>query len=74
MNKERRTKISKIIERIESIKSDLESVLADEENAFENMPENLQCSMRGEESEAAIDCMEDAIETLDSAIEQLEEI
>lgn len=74
MNKERRSKITKIINQIEEAKSFLESVLADEESAFENMPENLQSSMRGEESEEAIDYMEEAIEALGSAVEQLESI
>lgn len=74
MNKERRSKITKIINQIEEAKSFLESVLADEESAFENMPENLQSSMRGEESEEAIDYMEEAIEALESAVEQLESI
>lgn len=38
------------------------------------MPENLQCSIRGEESEESIDYMNDAIDALDNAVEQLEEI
>ena len=74
MNKERRNKISKIIEGIEKIKSDLQDVLSEEENVFDNMPENLQCSMRGEESEESIDYMNEAVDALDNAIEQLEGI
>lgn len=74
MNKERRNKISKIVESIEKIKSDLQDVLSEEENVFDNMPENLQCSMRGEESEESIDYMNEAVDALDNAIEQLEGI
>ena len=74
MNKERRSKISKIISDIETIKSKLQDVLSDEEFAFDNMPENLQSSMRGEESEEAIECMNEAIESLDEALDQLNEI
>lgn len=74
MNKERRNKIAKIISDIENIKSNLQNVLNDEEFAFDNMPENLQSSMRGEESEEAIECMNEAIDALDEAIDQLNEI
>ena len=74
MNKERRVKISKIINDIENIKSNLQDVLSDEEFAFDNMPENLQSSMRGEESEEAIECMNEAIDALDEALSQLSDI
>ena len=52
----------------------LRSVLSEEETAFENIPENLQCSIRGEESEESIDYMNEAIDSLENAIEQLREI
>ena len=74
MNNERRNKLKKIISNIENIKSDLQDVLSDEEFAFDSMPENLQYSTRGEESQEAIDYMNEAMEGLDNAIEQLESI
>ena len=74
MNKERRMKILNIIKEIEMVKDKLQDVLNEEESVFDNMPENLQCSMRGEESEESIDYMNEAVDALDSAIEQLEEI
>ena len=74
MNKQRRSEISKIAAELENIKSKLESVQIDEEMAFDNMPENLQNSMRGEESQEAIDCMNEAISNLEEAIDQLNEV
>lgn len=74
MNKNRRKEIYKIIERLNDLKSDLESIRDDEQDYFDNMPENLQGSIRGEESEEYIEYMEEAIEALNSSIEQLEEI
>ena len=74
MNKDRRNRIAKIIEEIEKATEKLRSVLSEEETVFENMPENLQCSMRGEESEECIDYMNEAIDSLENAIEQLGEI
>ena len=78
MNKKRRERIANIIFEIEKIKSDLEDVKLDEEIAFDNMPENLQYSMRGEESQDAIDTLDtandlvqEALDSLESAIDEL---
>lgn len=74
MNKQRRTDIKTVVSKLEAIKSELNSILIAEENVFDSIPENLQGSMRGEESEEAIDCMNEAIDSLEEAISQLEEI
>ena len=74
MNKDRRNKIGKIISELECTTDKLRSILSEEETVFDNMPENLQCSMRGEESETSIDYMNEAIEALENAISQLQEI
>lgn len=81
MNKKRRERIANIIFEIEKIKSDLEDVKLDEEIAFDNMPENLQYSMRGEESQDAIDTLDtandlvqEALDSLESAIDELNNI
>ena len=73
MNNARRKEIAKIVSEIERIKSDLEDVLMDEQMAFDNMPENLQYSMRGEDSQEAIENMEGADESVQTAIDELEE-
>lgn len=57
---------------LESIKSDIEMILMDEEMAFESMPENLQYSMRGEASQEAQDNMNEAIDTIDEYISDAE--
>lgn len=71
MNKQRRKEITNIISELEIIKSRLYEVLNDEQISFDNMPENLQYSMRGEESQEAIENMEEAVNGLDEAIENL---
>ena len=80
MNNQRRRELNRIatamesvsmpvdIEELEGIKSDIESVLWDEEFAFDNMPENLQYSMRGEASQEAQDNMNEAIDLIDEFI------
>lgn len=58
---------------VEEVKSELENIYYDESDAFDNMPEGLQSSMRGEESEEAIDALEDAIDCLNECLSLLED-
>lgn len=70
MNKARRKMIQKAIDILEMGDSVaqalaiLEDVLYAEEAAYDNIPENLQGSWRAEESEEAIDALNDAIDLL----------
>ena len=74
MNNQRRQQLRKWIVKQQNIKSELESILADEEWYFDSMPENLQGSMNGMNSEEAIDKMNDAIACMEEAVENIEEI
>lgn len=81
MNKQRREKIGKLKIRFQStqaelkqLSSELSSILNEEQDAFDNMPEGLQSSYRGMCSEDAIDSMEEASEKLDEMIELLNDI
>ena len=81
MNKQRREKIGKLKTRILStqielkqLSSELSSILNEEQDAFDNIPEGLQSSYRGMCSEDAIDNMEEASEKLDEVIELLGDI
>lgn len=74
MNKQRRKEIQEAIARIEDLTSDVEMILSDEQDAFDNMPEGLQFSYNGETSEEAISLLEDAVESLEEAKECLESI
>ena len=57
----------------EELKSRLENICSDEQDYFDNMPENLQGSMRGSDAEEAIDAMNEAIESMENAIDAAEE-
>ena len=74
MNQDRRKKIQSGIALLENAKTILQNVLDDEQYAFDNMPENLQGSMRGMESEEAIDLISEAIEKLEESTEILDNI
>ena len=82
MNKSRRKRIAAVISTlenagydiIESAKDEIEDILWEEEDAYDNMPENLQYSMRGEASSEAIDSLQDAVDALEEAISIIDEI
>lgn len=74
MNKQRRKEIKTQIGELKNIVGNLESILSDEEYYFDNMPENLQGSMRGEDSETAIDVLTESIDSLQEIIDSLSEI
>ena len=70
MNNKRRKEIANAIRQIENVVS---SILADEEEAFDNMPEGLQESERGDISQEAQDNLSNAINALEEAIICLED-
>ena len=74
MNNERRKQLKELIKKIEILKSELERIESEEEFAFDSMPEGLQGTLNGMNSEEAIDKMTEAIECIDEAIECIEEI
>lgn len=71
MNNKRRKEISKVIDSLTEISNTL-SILAEEENeAFDNLPESLQDSSRGDDMQEWIDRLEGAQETIDGIIDEL---
>ena len=72
MNNVRRKELKAILEEIEEIKSRLENVLLDEEEAFDNIPENLQGTERYEKAEETVEYLADAVDNLDEAISSIE--
>ena len=82
MNKLRRKAIRNIIAKLQLINSkealgecinDLEDVLDEESESFENIPENLQDSQRAIDSENAIGTLEDVIDELNDAYDSDDE-
>ena len=80
MNNNRRKEIRSIensfsiittLSEAEKIKDKIMDVLFDEEYAFDSLSEGLQCTARGESMEEAIDELNGAIDEIDSIIEIL---
>lgn len=61
MNRERRVEIGRIID-------SLQNVIADEQDAYDNMPEGIQESERGEKMEMGLDSLHEAIDTLEELV------
>lgn len=72
MNKQRRKEIAKAIALIEEAREILEATMDEEQEAFDNMPESLQYSERGETMEEYIAIIEEYLDYLDT--DNLQEI
>ena len=73
MNNKRRKEISKIVSTLEDVRDKLSEVVDEEQCAFDNMPESIQGSDRGCDSEEAIGYLSDALDSVQSALEYLDE-
>ena len=75
MNNKRRKMINKakvllsFDNKLEDVLNMLEDILYEEEDSYYNIPENLLYSQRAEESEDAIDILNDAIDELSTNID-----
>ncbi len=65
MNKKRKKKLCELKTQIIDVKYDVEELVCDEEEAFDNLPENLQESERGEDMQEWIEKLNDLNYTLD---------
>ena len=74
MNKQRKKSIEKIIEQIMKLNENIEEVLWEEEDAYDNIPENLQESERARISEESIDLLTEAKDYLVDANDSLSSI
>ncbi len=71
MNKERRKEINQIIAELEDLKSRIESVLEEEQEYLDNMPESFQDGEKGEKAQAAIDALEYAVQSIEETFDNL---
>lgn len=74
MNSKRRKEIGECHDALGSIMNKLLNIMTEEEEAFNNLPEGLQQSERGEKMQNAIDTLDSVADSLMSIIEELEEI
>lgn len=72
MNNPRRKALDEIKEQVEELRMALAELLEEEQDAFDNMPEGLQCSERGEKMEDGISALEDAVGNLEECIDNID--
>ena len=72
MNKMNRKQLSDLISRIETIHGELDEIKDGEEEKFDNMPENLQDSEKGEALSEIIDFLDSASESLNESVESIQ--
>lgn len=65
MNAYRRKRIEDLQSTLTSLRDEIQVLLDEEQDAFDNMPESLQQGEKGEKAQAAIDALEEAINACD---------
>lgn len=71
MNATRRKELNKLIEQLEDIKIQIENLQQEEQDAYDNLPESLQDSERGERMQEAADELENAASSVDEVIDYI---
>ena len=74
MNKTRRTALRKLTVKLNEINYELENICADEEEYLDNIPENLKCSERANESEEAISVLQDTSSLIEEVINNIDDV
>ena len=72
MNGNRRKRIQIVINGLNVLLDDIQSLLEEEQNAFDALPESLQEAERGELMQEAIDNLDAASSSVEEAVESLE--
>lgn len=73
MNAQRRKEIAAVLSELADLRNRVEAIHTDEQDAFDNMPEGLQSSVRGQASEAAASALDDALSGFDDIESSLNE-
>ena len=74
MNKTRRNQLKEAIKLLEHAMSVISAMADEEQEAFDNMPENLQDGERGEQMQDYISSLEDMSFSIEELMTDLEEI
>lgn len=71
MNRIRRKRIAEIIDALSDLQETINMIREEEDESRENMPENMQYGDRYYASEECSDWLEEAYESIDSALDTL---
>lgn len=73
MNNSRRKRLAKAIEQLNEIYEEVSCIRDEEQEAFDNIPENLEGSDRYNSAEEALDNLEGAVDQIEEFISMIEE-
>jgi len=68
VNKDRRKRLAEIEGKLEELKDQLEAIRAEEEEAFDNLPESIQDGEKGQNIDANREALEQAVDSLDESL------
>lgn len=74
MNKDRRNRLSGVIDTISDAMADLEEIKDEEQDALDALPESLQYSSKGETMQEYIDEMESVLDDMGNLQDSIQEI
>lgn len=74
MNKARRKQLEKVVEVLTAQMEELETIKDEEQEAFDNLPEGIQCTERGETMEENVDELDSIITDLENVIDSINEV
>lgn len=74
MNKERRKRLDYVIDKLEELQAEVASIGEDEREAYDNLPESIQYSERGEQMSENADDLDGLDGDFESLLDTLRDI
>ncbi|MDE6156842.1 MAG: hypothetical protein K2F78_01720 [Muribaculaceae bacterium] len=74
MNKQRRMELGEVSDLLDEATSRLEEIRYEEQDAFDNMPEGLQNSSRGDAMVEAMDAMDEIMSDIEDVKNKISEL
>lgn len=71
MNKQRREAITKLATQIGELQGEIDTLMSEEQDYYNNMPESLQGGEKGENAQATIDSLQEAYDAVDTIVDAL---
>ena len=72
MNNLRRKQLNDLLDQFQALNEELKTLMGEEEDYLDNMPENMQGSERYEKADEACGNLQEAIDSINSSIEYIE--
>lgn len=74
MNADRRKRLTAIQSQLESLHADVLQIHEEEQEAKDNMPESMQAGEKGDLADAAIDGLQEVMDSIDDAVNKITEV